>query len=122
MPKTTMGYAMRKKNSNRELIAVCSAYLHPSSAPLLHGNEALNGSMSTGRGSRRAVQLWTPTHETRVSSRSSGTHLRAWYLNGGGGQGGIVRDADITWRGGRKEGRGKKEEDNALLSFLCLPY
>lgn len=53
------------KNSNRELITVCAAYLHPSSPPLLHGNEAMNGSMSTGRGSRRGMQLWTPTRETR---------------------------------------------------------
>lgn len=54
------------KNSNRELIAVCVAYLHPATAPLLHGNEAMNGSMSTGRGSRRAMQLWTPTQETHT--------------------------------------------------------
>lgn len=50
--------------SNRELIAGCAAYLLQSRAPLLHGNEAMNGSMSTGRGNRRAMQLWTPTHET----------------------------------------------------------
>ncbi|MED6236980.1 hypothetical protein ATANTOWER_017052 [Ataeniobius toweri] len=50
------------KNSNRELIAVCAAYLHPSSAPLLHGNEAMNGTMSTGKADGD-MQLETPTHE-----------------------------------------------------------
>lgn len=60
---------MHEKDSNRELIAVCAAYLRPSSAPLLHGNEAMNGSMSAGRGSRRAVQLCTPTQETHTYTR-----------------------------------------------------
>lgn len=121
----------KKKNSNRELIAVCAAYLHPSTAPLLHGNEAMNGSMSTGRGSRRAMQLWTPTHETRTFLPiSSGSHLRGLVLKwqrGGGGKDGLV-EALISYGGGRKQERRRRgsrdpgEGDNVSLSRILLSF
>lgn len=71
---TKVGYAKHKKVSYRELIAACAAYLHPSSARLPHGNEAMNGSMSTGSGSTHARQLWTPT-PAPVSISKPGTLL-----------------------------------------------
>lgn len=81
-----------KKNNNvkQQQGADCSlrgAFLHPSTARLLHGNEAMNGSMFPGRGGRRATQLWTPTQEM-PSQRPPGSHLRGpglkWQKGGGG--------------------------------------
>lgn len=69
-----------KKQQQGADCSVCSLPL-PSSAPLLHGNEAMNGSMSTGRGSRRTMQLWTPTHQTYTfPSHPFGSHLRGLLL------------------------------------------
>lgn len=77
------------KKQQQGQIAVGAAYLHPSFAHLFHGNEAMNGSISTGRGSRRAMQLWTPTHETQThffpSLRLPPEGLVLKWQRGGGG-------------------------------------
>lgn len=93
----------------------------------------MNGSMSTGRGSRRAMQLWTPTHETQaLLPSSSGSHLRAWYLNGRGVEVGRM-DWWRLWYPTVVAGRKRKGEGGVTwareimslfccLLLFCLPY
>lgn len=81
--------------------------LHPSTAPLLLGNEAVNGSMSTSMGSRCAVWLYG-LWGTRRASFLSSPQAPTWYFNGR-----RVEVGRTDWRsfifydGGREE---RKEE------------